>query len=242
MGKQIVYQDLGLIPYQEAWDFQTALFEQVIERKMHNRKAAPEDQVEQYHHFLMCEHPHVYTLGRNGKAEHLLLDEAGLAAHEATFYQINRGGDITYHGFGQVVGYPILDLDEFFTDIARYVRLLEEAIMRMLVPYGLVGERIAGLSGVWIDAEGTAPRKICAVGVHLSRWTTMHGFALNVNTDLSYFGHIVPCGIDDKAVTSMQQELGEAVDPEPVKTSIKEHLAQLLEASYYPATATHPQL
>lgn len=232
MGKTIVYQDLGVIPYQEAWDYQTTLFEAVIERKLHNRKASLEEQVEQYHHFLLCEHPHVYTLGRNGKVAHLLLDDEGLEAHQATFHSINRGGDITYHGFGQVVGYPILDLDEFFTDIARYIRLLEEAIILSIAPYGIEGSRIAGLSGVWIDAEGDNPRKICAVGVHLSRWTTMHGFALNVNTDLSYFGHIVPCGIDDKAVTSMQAEIGTFVDPEPVKLAIRQHLAQLLEATY----------
>ncbi len=232
MGKTIVYQDLGLISYQEAWDYQTQLFEAVIGRKLHNRKASATDQVEQYHHLLLCEHPHVYTLGRNGKVAHLLLDDEGLQARQATFHSINRGGDITYHGFGQVVGYPILDLDEFFTDIARYIRLLEGAIILTLAPYGIVGNRIAGLSGVWIDPTGENPRKICAVGVHLSRWTTMHGFALNVNTDLSYFGHIVPCGIDDKAVTSMQAELGKAVDPEPVKAAIRQHLAQLLEASY----------
>lgn len=232
MGKTIAYQDLGLVPYTEAWELQTTLLEEVIGRKLHNRKASAEEQVEQFHHLLLCEHPHVYTLGRNGKESHLLLDEAGLKRHEATFHKINRGGDITYHGFGQVIGYPILDLDEFFTDVARYVRLLEEAVILTIAEYGLKGERIKGLSGVWIDAEGDRPRKICAIGVHLSRWTTMHGFALNVNTDLSYFGHIVPCGIDDKAVTSMKYELGHSVELAPVKASIKKHLAQLLEATY----------
>ena len=241
MGKTIAYQDLGLVPYTTAWDLQTELFNQVIARKMHNREAAPDAQVEQFHHLLFCEHPHVYTLGRNGKAEHLLLDEAGLKAHEATFHNINRGGDITYHGFGQVVGYPILDLDEFFTDIGRYIRLLEEAVIQVLLPYGIQGERIKGLSGVWLDATGNDPRKICAIGVHLSRWTTMHGFALNVNTDLSYFKHIVPCGIDDKAVTSMQQELGQWVDPAPIKKALREQLAELLEAEYRPETTTSIQ-
>lgn len=232
MGKTIEFRDLGQMAYQEAWDLQTELFEEVIERKLHNRKAAPEAQKEQWHYLLFCEHPHVYTLGRNGKAEHLLLDDAGLVEHQATFHKINRGGDITYHGYGQVVGYPILDLDEFFTDIGRYVRLLEEAVILMLATYGIQGERIRGLSGVWIDAEKDTARKICAVGVHLSRWTTMHGFALNVNTDLSYFEHIVPCGIDDKAVTSMQAELGYSVLVEDVKALLKANFAELLEASY----------
>jgi lipoyl(octanoyl) transferase len=183
---------------------------------------------------LFCEHPHVYTLGRNGKESHLLLDEAGLAEKDATFFKINRGGDITYHGYGQVVGYPILDMDEFFTDIARYVRILEETVIRMLTAYGIEGTRIKGLSGVWIEAETERARKICAVGVHLSRWTTMHGFALNVNTDLTYFEYIVPCGIDDKAVTSMQKELGRAVDMEAVKAALKQHFAELMGAHYSP--------
>lgn len=232
MGKEIFYKDLGLVPYQQAWDLQTRLFEQVIERKMHNRKAAEGEQITQFHYLLFCEHPHVYTLGRNGKESHLLLDEAGLQEKEATFHKINRGGDITYHGFGQLVGYPILDMDEFFTDIARYVRILEEAVIRMLAAYDIEGSRIKGLSGVWIEAETERARKICAVGVHLSRWTTMHGFALNVNTDLSYFEYIIPCGIDDKAVTSMQKELGRKVDMEEVKTALKVHFAALMEAHY----------
>ena len=232
MGKEIFYKDLGLVPYQQAWDLQTRLFEQVIERKMHNRKAAEGEQITQFHYLLFCEHPHVYTVGRNGKESHLLLDEAGLQEKEATFHKINRGGDITYHGFGQLVGYPILDMDEFFTDIARYVRILEEAVIRMLAAYDIEGSRIKGLSGVWIEAETERARKICAVGVHLSRWTTMHGFALNVNTDLSYFEYIIPCGIDDKAVTSMQKELGRKVDMEEVKTALKVHFAALMEAHY----------
>lgn len=232
MGKEIFYKDLGLVPYQQAWDLQTRLFEQVIERKMHNRKAAEGEQITQFHYLLFCEHPHVYTLGRNGKESHLLLDEAGLQEKEATFHKINRGGDITYHGYGQLVGYPILDMDEFFTDIARYVRILEEAVIRMLAAYDIESSRIKGLSGVWIEAETERARKICAVGVHLSRWTTMHGFALNVNTDLSYFEYIIPCGIDDKAVTSMQKELGRKVDMEEVKTALKAHFAALMEAHY----------
>lgn len=232
MGKEIVYKDLGTIPYQTAWNLQTELFEEVIARKVSNRKALVVDIQEQYHYLLFCEHPHVYTLGRNGKEEHLLLNEATLLEKEATFHRINRGGDITYHGFGQVVGYPILDLDEFFTDIGRYVRFLEEMVIRMLDEYGILGERIKGLSGVWIGKDTNNPRKICAVGVHLSRWTTMHGFALNVNTNLDYFKYIVPCGIDDKAVTSMEQELGEKVDKEAVKIKLKKHFAVLFEATY----------
>jgi lipoyl(octanoyl) transferase len=232
MGKEIVYKDLGVIPYQAAWDLQTTLFEEVIARKVSNRKALPTEIQEQYHYLLFCEHPHVYTLGRNGKEEHLLLNEATLLEKEATFHKINRGGDITYHGYGQVVGYPILDLDEFFTDIGRYVRFLEEMVIRMLEEYAILGERIKGLSGVWIGKDTDNPRKICAVGVHLSRWTTMHGFALNVNTNLEYFKYIVPCGIDDKAVTSMERELGRKVDEAAVKLKLKKHFAVLFEATY----------
>lgn len=232
MGKEIVYKDLGVIPYQRAWDLQTELFEELIARKVNNRKALPTELEEQYHYLLFCEHPHVYTLGRNGKEEHLLLNEAALIEKQATFHKINRGGDITYHGYGQVVGYPILDLDEFFTDIGRYVRFLEEMVIRMLEEYGILGERIKGLSGVWIGKNSDNPRKICAVGVHLSRWTTMHGFALNVNTNLTYFKYIVPCGIDDKAVTSMEQELGEKIDEAAVKLKLKKHFAVLFEATY----------
>lgn len=232
MSKEVVYKDLGLIPYEEAWDLQTKLFEEVIERKLNNRKLEKEQQQEQFHYLLFCEHPHVYTLGRNGKEAHLLLNEQMLEEKEASFHKINRGGDITYHGYGQLVGYPILDLDEFFTDIGRYVRLLEEMIIRMLADYGIVGERIKGLSGVWIGVGTINPRKICAVGVHLSRWTTMHGFALNINTDLGYFEHIVPCGIDDKAVTSMQKELGKPVDFDEVKAKLKHHFMLLFEATY----------
>lgn len=234
MGKEIVFKDLGLIPYEEAWDLQTELFNELIDRKLKNRKAAENEQEEQFHYLLFCEHPHVYTLGRNGKEEHLLLNEAALVEKGATFHKINRGGDITYHGYGQVVGYPILDLDEFFTDIGRYVRFLEEMIIRMLAEYGLVGERIKGLSGVWLGVGTPSVRKICAVGVHLSRWTTMHGFALNVNTDLSYFNNIVPCGIDDKAVTSMAAELGAPVDVEVVKEQLKNHFIALFEAGLKP--------
>lgn len=223
--------DLGLVPYKEAWKKQEVYFQELIERKVANRKLPEEEQMPLHHYFLLCEHPHVYTLGRSGEASNLLLDEAGLEKHQATFVKINRGGDITYHGFGQIVGYPILDLDDFFTDIARYIRLLEEAIIRTIAEYGLKGGRIEGLSGVWLDENGANPRKICAVGVHLSRWVTMHGFAFNVNTDLSYFGHIIPCGIvdEDKGVTSLKAELGRELNVSEVKTKLLRHFAELFD-------------
>ena len=232
MTKPVIYKDLGRISYLEAWDLQTTLFQELIERKMHNRKCAAEDIKPQQHYLLFCEHPHVYTLGRNGKEDHLLLDEAGLAAASASFHKINRGGDITYHGFGQLVGYPILDLDEFFTDIGRYIRFLEEIIIRLLADYGLKGERIKGLSGVWLGVGSSNVRKICAVGVHLSRWTTMHGFALNVNPDLDYFKHIVPCGIDDKSVTSLNEELNQTIPLQTIKVQLKQHFKDLFEVHY----------
>ena len=211
-NRRMLVRRLGQVPYQTAWDEQERLMAEILAVKTRNRHAqetgsAPETTP---NYLLLCEHPHVYTLGKSGKPEHLLLDEAGLTAHAATFHRINRGGDITYHGPGQLVGYPLLDLDNFFTDIHRYLRLLEEAVICTLAEYNVRAGRIAGLTGVWLDFEEGAPnpRKICALGVKCSRWVTMHGFALNVNTDLTYFRHIVPCGITDKAVTSLQQELG----------------------------------
>jgi lipoyl(octanoyl) transferase len=230
MSKKVIVKDWGRIPYQAAWDLQTEVFQSVIATKVANRKVAEEEKQMQKHYFFFAEHPHVYTLGRNGKEEHLLLSEEELKTKKATFYKINRGGDITYHGLGQVVGYPILDLDEFFTDIGRYIRLLEEMVIRTLAEYQIKGERIKGLSGVWIDADLPTARKICAVGVHLSRWTTMHGFAFNINTDLSYFGYIVPCGIEDKAVTSLEQEVGHTVDLGIVKKQLIKHFVDLFEA------------
>jgi lipoyl(octanoyl) transferase len=179
------------------------------------------------------EHPHVYTLGKSGDESHLLLDGQGLEKEEATYYKINRGGDITYHGPGQIVGYPILDLEQFFTDIHKYMRVLEEAIILTLAEYGIVGGRIAGLTGVWLDWEDEAKaRKIAALGVKCSRWVTMHGFAFNVNADLDYFGNIIPCGITDKAVTSMKKELGKALDYEEVKAKLKHHLSEVFECRY----------
>ena len=229
-NKYVQVQQLGVIDYQSAWDYQEQLFADIQALKVQNRNALPDLQQPTPNFLLFCEHPHVYTLGKSGKEDHLLANNEFLKAIGATYYRINRGGDITYHGPGQLVGYPILDLDNFFTDIHRYMRLLEEAIIRTLAEYGVEAGRIPGLTGVWLDHEQQEnPRKICAMGVKASRWVTMHGFALNVNTDLSYFSHIVPCGIADKAVTSMQQELGHEVSLVEVAQKVQQHLADLFE-------------
>jgi lipoyl(octanoyl) transferase len=228
--KTVEFRDLGSMDYQEAWTYQENLFANIVAQKIQNRNLTEEKQTITSNYLLFVEHPHVYTLGKSGKPEHLLLDEDGLGSHQATYYKINRGGDITYHGPGQLVGYPILDLDQFFTDIHRYLRYLEEAIILTLAEYGVSAGRIEGLTGVWLDHDTLInPRKICALGVKSSRWVTMHGFAFNVNVDLSYFGHIVPCGIDDKAVTSLHLELGRQVDVQEVKEKVKKHLAALFE-------------
>jgi len=233
-NKQVQFQDWGLIDYKEAWDRQEALFGQTVELKtrIRNMKMATEgdeyeDDEQTPNYLVFCEHPHVYTLGKSGKPEHLLLDEQGLKEKKASYYPINRGGDITYHGPGQIVGYPILDLDNFFTDIHLYLRTLEEAVILTLAEYGLTAGRYPGYTGVWFDANNDKARKICALGVRCSRWVTMHGFAFNVNPDLDYFKNIVPCGIDDKDVTSMQRELGRKVDEEEVKHLLKGHIAEL---------------
>lgn len=216
--------------YKEAWDFQTELFDKIIARKVANRNVDLSEQIPTENYLIFCEHPHVYTLGKSGKEEHLLLDEKGLQEREATYYKINRGGDITYHGPGQIVGYPILDLDNFFTDIHKYLRYIEEAVILTLEEYDLKAGRIEGLTGVWLDIDDPEKaRKICAIGVKSSRWVTMHGFAFNVNTQMEYFNNIVPCGIDDKAVTSMEKELGRKVDSEEVKQKLLKHLAQKFE-------------
>ena len=230
INKKVKFTDLGLIDYKEAWDYQTALFDETVARKIKNRNL-PEDQQEQTDNYLIfCQHPHVYTLGKSGSESHLLIDEKGLEEKQATYYKINRGGDITYHGPGQIVGYPVLDLDNFFTDIHKYLRLLEEAIILTLADYGLESGRIEGLTGVWIDhIAQKKPRKICAMGVKSSRWVTMHGFAFNINTDLDYFANIVPCGIDDKAVTSLQKELGKEVSLVEVESILKNKIAELFE-------------
>jgi lipoyl(octanoyl) transferase len=229
-NKTVEFRDLGSMDYQDAWTYQEKLFADIVAQKIQNRNLPEDQQGITPNYLLFVEHPHVYTLGKSGKPEHLLLDEAGLVNHQATYYKINRGGDITYHGPGQLVGYPILDLDHFFTDIHRYLRYLEEAIILTLAEYGVSAGRIEGLTGVWLDHDTLKnPRKICALGVKSSRWVTMHGFAFNVNVDLSYFGHIVPCGIDDKAVTSLHLELGRQVDVQEVKEKVKKHLAALFE-------------
>ncbi len=214
--------------YRESWDYQEQLFQEILQLKSANRKSAEALPTPNY--FLYVEHPHVYTLGKSGDKENLLVSEAFLKEKGASFYHINRGGDITYHGPGQVVGYPILDLENFFTDIHKYLRLLEEMVILTLAEYGLKGERSKGETGVWLDVGQPEARKICAMGVRASRWVTMHGFAFNVNTDLSYFDWMVPCGIRDKGVTSLQAELGRFIPLREVKEKLSTHFAALFEA------------
>ena len=226
-NKEVKFIDWGLLDYQEAWDKQEAIFAKTLAIKHDNRVNNTQDPTPNF--LIFTEHPHVYTLGKSGHVEYLLLDEEGLKEKEATFYKINRGGDITYHGPGQIVGYPILDLDNFFTDIHLYLRTLEEAIILTLADYGIKAGRYPGYTGVWLDPDNEKARKICAMGVRASRWVTMHGFAFNVNADLAYFGNIVPCGIDDKDVTSMERELGHKVDVEEVKAKLRTHLAVLFK-------------
>jgi len=226
-NKKVIFQDWGRVDYQEAWDRQEMLFADTVAQKTANR--TNHTSIETKNYLVFVEHPHVYTLGKSGKPEHLLLDETGLKEKEATYYRINRGGDITYHGPGQIVGYPILDLDNFFTDIHLYLRTLEEAVILTLADYGIEADRYPGYTGVWIDADNVGARKICAMGVRSSRWVTMHGFAFNVNPTLDYFKNIVPCGIEDKAVTSMEIELGRKQDIEEVKSRLKKHLGTLFQ-------------
>lgn len=226
--KNVFFQDLGLIDYKECWDYQEKLFNETASEKTNARTRGEAAKTKNY--LLFCEHPHVYTLGKSGDEKHLLLNDSQLKNKNATYYKINRGGDITYHGPGQIVGYPILDLDNFFTDIHKYLRLLEESIILTLKDFGIIADRIEGLTGVWLDwNDPTKARKICALGVRTSRWVTMHGFAFNVNSDLSYFNNIIPCGISDKAVTSMKQELGKEVDIHLVKDKLKKYFSQVFE-------------
>lgn len=232
MNKQVNFKDLGLLDYKESWDYQEELFNQTISQKISNRNAEPTLQVETKNHLLFVEHPHVYTLGKSGDATHLLITENQLQQKQATYYKINRGGDITYHGPGQLVGYPILDLDHFFTDIHKYLRLLEETIILTLDEYGIKAGRSKGETGVWLDADNVfKARKICAMGVRCSRWVTMHGWGFNVNTDLDYFNNIVPCGIQGKAVTSLKKELGQEVDMNEIKMKLKKHFSALFECA-----------
>lgn len=229
MNHQVKVRDLGLTDYKETWDYQESLFQEIVNAKMANRNREIPENTPNY--FLFVEHPHVYTLGKSGDESNMLLSEKQLEAKGATFYKINRGGDITYHGPGQIVGYPILDLENFFTDIHKYLRLLEETIILTLAEYGLKGVRSEGETGVWLDVGTPFARKICAMGVRASRWVTMHGFALNVNADLGYFDNIIPCGIRGKAVTSLNVELGvSAVDMDEVKAKILRHFSALFSA------------
>jgi lipoyl(octanoyl) transferase len=227
MNKEVEFIDWGLTDYQDAWNRQEEILTKTVAVKSKNRTENLTLKTPNY--LIFNEHPHVYTLGKSGHPENLLLDEQGLIEKKATYYKINRGGDITYHGPGQIVGYPILDLDNFFTDIHLYLRTLEEAVILTLADYGIVAGRYEGYTGVWLDADNEKARKICAMGVRCSRWVTMHGFAFNVNVDLDYFKNIVPCGIDDKDVTSMQRELGRELDMEEVKGKLKNHIAALFK-------------
>jgi lipoyl(octanoyl) transferase len=231
MNKKIQLQDLGSKDYKSTWEYQEELFKDIVDLKIKNRRE--ELELETPNYLLFVEHPHVYTLGKSGDFENLLLNEKQLEAKGAAFYKINRGGDITYHGPGQIVGYPILDLENFFTDIHKYLRFLEESVILTLEEYGLKCGRSEGETGVWLDVGTPFARKICALGVRASRWVTMHGFALNVNVDLGYFDNIIPCGIRGKGVTSLQVELGvEKVDEDEVKAKIVKHLTQLFEAEF----------
>jgi lipoyl(octanoyl) transferase len=228
-NKEVQFVDLKLIEYKQAWDLQESLLNRIAAVKLANRGIS-EDSKEITENFLLfCQHPHVYTLGKSGDESHLLLQEPFLSTIGATYFKTNRGGDITYHGPGQLVGYPILDLENFYTDIHLYLRMLEEAIIKTCESYGLVAGRIDGLTGVWINPTQEDARKICAMGVKASRWISMHGFALNVNTDLSYFSHIVPCGIATRGVTSLQQELGKEMDIQAVSDVVKSHLVDLFK-------------
>jgi len=230
---KVRFTDLGLIDYKRAWDIQQSHFDLISENKLKNRKRPENQQVSIENRLYFCEHPHVYTLGKHGDVANLLLDKRTLEEKEIDFYQINRGGDITYHGPGQIVGYPVFDLDTLFTDIGKFLRLMEEAIILTIAEYGIIGGRIEGLTGVWLDInDPIKARKICAMGMHISRWVTMHGFALNVNSDVDYYKNIVPCGIQDKGVTSMQKELGYSPDMREVKSKLLNHLETLFDIEW----------
>jgi lipoyl(octanoyl) transferase len=228
-NKKVQFVDLKLIEYKQAWDLQETLLNRIATVKLANRGLDDASKGGTNNYLLFCQHPHVYTLGKSGDESHLLLQESFLATIGATYFKTNRGGDITYHGPGQLVGYPILDLENFYTDIHLYLRMLEEAIIKTCEGFGLIAGRIEGLTGVWIDPASDKARKICALGVKASRWISMHGFALNVNTDLTYFSHIVPCGIATRGVTSLQQELGREMDLQAVSDIVKAHLSDLFK-------------
>ena len=233
LNKLVKFEDLGTKDYQSSWDYQEKLMKDIIDTKVKNRDLPEDQQIITDNHFLLVEHPHVYTLGKSGHEENMLAGSDKLKEIDATFVKVNRGGDITYHGYGQVVGYPILDLENFFTDIHLYMRNLEEVIIRTIAEFGLKGERSQGETGVWLDVGKPYARKICAMGVKASRWVTLHGFALNVNTDMRYFEYIIPCGIKDKQVTSLKRELERDLTPEEVeqvKNSIKKHFEEIFGA------------
>lgn len=234
-NKNLKFQDLGLVNYPEAFEIQEKLMNEIIEIKMQNRTSTTDEYLKTPNYFLLVEHPHVYTIGKTGQEENMLANSEKLKEIDATFVKTNRGGDITYHGFGQIVGYPILDLDNFKSDIFLYMRNLEEVIIRTIAEYGLIGERSEGETGVWLDVGKPYARKICALGVKTSKWVTMHGFALNVNTDLRYFEYIIPCGIKDKAVTSLKRELKKEfseVEVAEVKAKIKRHFSEVFESIF----------
>lgn len=231
MNKNILLKDLLVKDYKETWEFQSELLQEIVDVKIKNRRNNLQESTK--NHFLFVEHPHVYTLGKSGDLSNLLLNEKQLEEKGATFYKINRGGDITYHGPGQIVGYPILDLENFFTDIHKYLRFLEEVIILTIAEYGIKGTRSDGETGVWLDAGTPFARKICAMGIRSSRWVTMHGFALNANVNLGYFDNIIPCGIKGKAVTSMEAELGQKVNMEEVKSKILKHFKELFEVESF---------
>ncbi|MFA6149959.1 MAG: lipoyl(octanoyl) transferase LipB [Chitinophagaceae bacterium] len=235
--QQVKFEDWGRIEYGTAWDKQEAILKENLDVKAQwfgKTEEEKDKSIDTKHHFFICEHPHVYTLGKSGVMENLLLNDTRLKELDVTFYKTNRGGDITYHGPQQIVGYPILDLEKIYTDLGKYMRGLEEVIIKTIAHWGLVGDRLKGSTGVWLDADIKGKeRKICAMGVRCSRWVTMHGFALNVNTDLKYFDYIVPCGITDKGVTSMQKELGIEIDPELVKEQIRKNFEEVFDAKLF---------
>jgi len=231
VNKKVKVEELGIIDFQKCWKYQEVFFEEILKIKSTNRKT--EKKIATKNYLIFCEHPHVYTLGKSGNENNLLVNKDYLKTKGATFYKINRGGDITYHGPGQIVGYPILDLENFFTDIHKYLRLLEESVILTLKDYGIKAERSKGETGVWLDVGSENARKICAFGVKSSRWVTMHGFAFNVNTNLSYFDNIIPCGIVDKQVTSMQKELGKSLNIKEVQERLKVHLISLFKMELF---------
>ena len=229
MNTKIKFKDLGIMDYYTAWEYQENLMKNTIEIKMKNRKFPAKQIIETPNYFLFVEHPHVYTLGKSGNENNMLISTETLEKINAYYVKTNRGGDITYHGYGQIVGYPVLDLENFFTDIHRYMRNLEEVIILTMADYGLKGERSQGETGVWLDVGKPFARKICAMGVKASRWVTIHGFAFNVNTDMQYFEHIIPCGIKGKQVTSLERELGQKLNIEEVKNKIKRHFSEVFK-------------